>query len=95
MFRCLKILGETVKQEILQQMFLHLEILDLKSSSEQVFSERWRSGAPEIWLANQNQILYERPYFETFQGFDQDQLKCSPKQHYNNQYEAKSITWKL
>ena len=35
-----KILGEVCKQEILQKMFR--KILDLKSSSEQLFSENWR-----------------------------------------------------
>ena len=36
--RCVKILGEAGKQESLQQMFRKF-ILDLKSSSEQTFSE--------------------------------------------------------
>lgn len=38
--------------------------------------------------------IIEPPYFETFQGFDQDQLQYSPKHHYNNQYEVKSMTCK-
>ena len=36
-FRCSKILGEAGKQEILQQIFR--KNLDLKSSSEQIFSK--------------------------------------------------------
>ena len=39
-FRCSKTLVEAGKQEILQQINVP-KILDLKSSSEQIFSENW------------------------------------------------------
>ena len=47
-FRCSKILGEAGKQEILQQNVS--KILDLKSSSEQIFFRRLSLGAPAISL---------------------------------------------
>ena len=50
-FRCSKILGEAGKQEILQQMFWNS--LDLKSSSEQIFSKN-RRRVPLIYCEVKN-----------------------------------------
>ena len=59
-FRFSKILGEAGKQEILQQMFP--KILDLKSSSEQIFFRKLSLGAPDVFYSFLFRPLGEVPF---------------------------------